>query len=315
MEKGQILVTGINGFVGRHLARGLVDQGHKVLGVGTHHAIDSELEGLNIEYFKCDLTDQDDVDRLPLEKISGVINLAGLAAVGKSFDDPELYMKVNVEVLSVMCDRVKALGLNGLRIVAISSGAVYASHQEMPLTESSKTDTESSPYAASKLAMEDFAQNFRDEGYNCVIARPFNHIGPGQATGFLLPDLYEKVTTAKDDEIKVGNLETERDYTDVRDVARAYISLATKESLEHLIYNVCSGKPVAGTEMLNAVKKACDRTGLQTTVDKDLFRPSDSPVLFGNNSRLRSESGWAPTISFEQSVEDFVNTKQHTNRT
>lgn len=312
----EVLVTGVNGFVGHHLARELVERGYGVVGVGHEGTPPSgELKELLNDFIACDLTKPDEVAKLPLDSIHTVINLAGLAAVGKSFDDPDLYMKVNVEVLSVMCDRVKALGLNGLRIVAISSGAVYASHQEMPLTETSKTDTESSPYAASKLAMEEFARNFRNEGYNCVIARPFNHIGPGQATGFLLPDLYEKVTTAKDDEIKVGNLETERDYTDVRDVARAYISLATKESLEHLIYNVCSGKSVAGTEMLDAVKKACDRTGLQTTVDKDLFRPSDSPVLFGNNSRLRSETGWEPNISFEQSVKDFVDTKQYANRT
>lgn len=309
-----ILVTGVNGFVGHHLARELVERGHGVVGAGHESTPSERLKELLNDYIVCDLTEPEQVARIPFEKLDAIINLAGLADIGRSFKDPDLYMRVNVGVLSVMCDEIKALGVRNIRIVAISSGAVYAAGQKMPLTELSKTDESSSPYSASKLAMEKFALNFRTEGYDCVIARPFNHIGPGQAGGFLLPDLYEKVVAAKT-EVRVGNLDTKRDYTDVRDVVRAYISLATKDSLKHDLYNVCSGKARPGTEVLKTLKGALNRNELRTIVDEKLFRPSDSPVLYGDNSRLRQDTGWAPIIPFEESVKDFVDSKKNPNDT
>lgn len=306
----EILVTGINGFVGHHLANELVAQGHEVIGAGREAQVTEGLEDVVKEYFCCDFTNSDEVSKLPLSHLSAIINLAGLAAVGPSFDNPALYMDVNVSVLSVVCEQIKTLGLKDLRVVAVSSGAVYSSSQPMPLSEVSQTDKTSSPYAASKLAMEEYANNFRSAGYDCVVARPFNHIGPGQLSGFLLPDLYENIEASIDGVIKVGNLQTKRDYTDVRDVARAYIALATNDKLGSPIYNVCSGQAISGEELLQALEKARDRTDLKVVVDDKLFRPSDSPVLYGDNSRLREETGWSPAIPFEQTVTDFVASKR-----
>lgn len=302
----EILITGINGFVGRHLAQELVAQGWNVIGLGHGPEPAPKVDKFISKYIDCDLTNQKAVSKLPLNEVQAVINLAGMAAVGQSFDEPDLYMKVNVGVLTTLCERIKQLGRKDLRILAISTGAVYAPNQSMPLTENSLVSSASSPYAASKVAMEAVGQSFRAEGYDCVIARPFNHIGPGQAQGFLLPDLYEKIRSVKGSKIRVGNLQTQRDYTDVRDIARAYMALATKDRLEHAIYNVCSGKPVPGTTLFEKLKIACNRIDLRTVEDENLFRPSDSPILYGDNSRIYRETGWQPTIPLEQTIRDFV---------
>src|SRR5690606_2879114 len=123
---------------------------------------------------------------------------------------------------------------------------------ELPLTEDSKLTENSSPYSQSKKLMEEAAQNLRSQGLDCVVARPFNHIGPGQLGGFLVPDLYEKIRVASKSggNILVGNLKTKRDYTDVRDIVKAYADLAASETLDYDVYNVCSGQSRSGEEIL-----------------------------------------------------------------
>lgn len=301
------LVTGVNGFVGHHLARELVEQGWQVTGLGKDETADQDLAGFLAQYIRCDLTDYEEVKGIPLKGVSALINLAGLAAVGPSFEQPDLYMRVNTGVLESLCRSV-AEQASETRIISISSGAVYKSGQPMPLTESSQLDPTSSPYAKSKIAMEDLARKYRDEGLDCVVARPFNHIGPGQDQGFLLPDLYAKVKAAhcSGGNVMVGNLTTRRDYTDVRDVAKAYVALAGQEVLSEGTYNVCSGRSLSGEEVLSLLIQALGYDHLTTTVDEKLFRPSDAPDLFGDNSRLRNETGWQPSIPIEKTVEDFI---------
>lgn len=304
-----ILVTGVNGFVGQHLVLELRAQNFVVLGVGREPTASSNIQGLLEQYTVCDLTKPEDVKKLPLKEVDGIINLAGFAAVGNSFDEPELYMKVNVGVLSVMCQEIFAQKLERqIRVLAISTGAVYASDQTMPLTEDSRTDPKSSPYVASKLAMEEVAEDYRQQGLDCIVTRPLNHIGPGQGPGFLLPDLYVKCLDAinSGQPLRVGNLTTKRDYTDVRDVAKAYAALISADSLRHAAYNVCSGASHSGTEVLETLKSALGHPELITVVDEALFRPSDATDLYGSNNRLKQETGWSPSIPFETTIQDFV---------
>lgn len=307
----KILVTGINGFVGHHLANELRAQGHKVIGVGTDERLAPSLENIVGEYYRCDLSNIEEVRKLPLSQVEGLINLAGLAAVGPSFDNPELYMRVNTAVLSTVCTVAIEQNATAIKILAISSGAIYSPNQPMPLTETSVVDKTASPYAASKIAMEELAQQYRSKGLNCFVARPFNHIGPGQLAGFLLPDLYDKVTTAHKtgQDLLVGNLTTKRDYTDVRDVAKAYVSLVTGEVPKEAIYNVCSGKSVSGEEVLHMLIDILGFENLTPIVDEKLFRPSDAPDLYGDNSLLKNETGWSPSIDLLQTITDFVKSK------
>jgi GDP-4-dehydro-6-deoxy-D-mannose reductase len=303
------IVTGANGFVGRHLIRELANRNHEIIAIGFGGDIEPELNALVSDYLKCDLSDPEAVAGINLDGVTGIINLAGLANVGASFDDPEKYQRINVAMLTTLAERLLETGSTA-RILAISTGAVYDNNQDLPLTEESKTITEGSPYALSKLSMEEAAHELGAQGLNYAIARPFNHAGPGQAPGFLIPDLYTKILAAKEsgESLKVGNLDTKRDYTDVRDVVRAYVDLIEAEKLEHTVYNICSGTSRSGREILDLFVKNMDLGDtLQTEVDESLIRPSDPPILYGSYSRLNEQTGWQPVIPFEQTIADVVN--------
>lgn len=303
-----VLVTGINGFVGKHLARELSAAGHKVMGVSREPLLNPLLVNFVTDYYVCNLTSETEVATLPLDDIDAVINLAGLANVGDSFANPDLYNQVNVGVMSVIGRRLVGMGSKA-NVIAISTGAVYSSNQAMPLTEESQLITTGSPYALSKIAMEQEVMSLRTQGLNCAVVRPFNHIGPGQEPGFLVPDLYQKIMNAghTDGVLKVGDLTTRRDYTDVRDVAKAYVSLAVADHLDHDIYNVCSGRSIEGQQILNLLLTA---TGHEETIaiqqDPALMRPNDPKNLYGNNHRLQNQTGWQPAIPLEQTIQDFI---------
>lgn len=302
----KVLVTGVNGFVGKHLARELVSRDDEVIGVGREATPAPEIKDLLADYFACDLMDQKAVDKLPLEGIDGIISLAGLARVGDSFSDPEKYKTVNVGVLSNLLQVLLDKKLNP-RIIAVSTAYVYDPNQALPITEQSKLIDDGSPYAKSKLAMEEATKDFRAKGLEAIIVRPFNHIGPGQEEGFLVPDLYAKLMAAKNtgQVIKVGNLSTKRDYTDVRDVVKAYGDLAHAEELKHDVYNICSGKSVAGQEILDLLSNLSG-ANVQAEADPALMRPNDNPDLYGSHQRLHAETGWQPQIPLQKTLEDFV---------
>lgn len=299
-----IAITGVNGFVGKHLTNILIESGHAVIGIGQedepHEAITDKLA----EYSHCDLTQAWPDLQTPIDAI---IHLAGLAAVGPSFDRPQVYLNLNSAMVTNMCEYYLAQEKKP-RIVLVSSGAIYDPEQPMPITESGRI-TFSSPYAVSKVLTENQAAYYNGRGFECVVMRPFNHIGPGQLPGFLVPDLAEKIRTRSNETrpIKVGNLTTKRDYTDVRDVAKAYVAVATSPNRpRQLTYNVCSGKSVSGEEVLATLSAAFGISNPETEVDQSLIRPTDILDIRGDNSRLSQEFGWKPTYGFQQTVNDFV---------
>ncbi len=304
----KVMITGVNGFVGKHLARELMDRGMQVVGAGREPALHPALTKYLGAYTACDLTDQAAVGKLPLGDVRAVVSLAGFAKVGDSFGQDDIYTKVNVGVLSTVGERLIELGSKA-RVIAVSTGAVYASDQPLPLTEESTLITNGSPYALSKLAMEEEADRMRALGLNCIVARPFNHIGPGQEEGFLVPDLYRKIVQAlkTGEAVKVGNLNSLRDYTDVRDVVRAYADLIEAATLEHDTYNICSGKSVKGETILGLLMELMDAKGkVRAEEDKVLLRSSDPDDLYGSFTRLHAQSGWQPQIPLEQTLKDFV---------
>jgi GDP-4-dehydro-6-deoxy-D-mannose reductase len=308
-----VLVTGINGFVGKHLARELAERGHRLLGAGHVEAgADPEVKDILDQYIQCDITDVEQVKKLPLGKIDSIINLAGLANVGASFNNSELYMKLNVAVLSVLGKEFYAANPAG-QIIAVSTGAVYRSDQPMPLTEESATVTHGSPYALSKLKMEEAAAEFAKAGRTCIVVRPFNHIGPGQAPGFLLPDLYQKLAAYQktSEPVAVGNLTTIRDYTDVRDIVAAYADIVESNPVNAL-YNACSSTGASGEEILAALCTAMniDHTSLALTADQSLIRPDDPQKIIGDHSKLTNDTGWMPRISLKTTIQDFVDSKR-----
>lgn len=301
-----ILVTGVNGFVGKHLVRELNRRGHNIIGAGLDKELAPDINKLIKSYYICDLTDPIAIKKLPLGELTGVISLAGLAQVGSSFKEPDLYKKINVQVLSVLCTELLNQQYSP-RVIAVSSGSVYAADQALPLTEKSKLIAEGSPYTLSKILMEEATEDFVKQGLDCIVVRPFNHIGPGQGPGFLVPDLYKKLRETANKTIKTGNLSTKRDYTDVRDVARAYCDLLEKPKLENRIFNVCSGRSMSGNEILQLLEEASAMNNIKIETDPGLIRPSDPKDIYGSREKLSEETGWQPTVPIEQTIKDFVN--------
>lgn len=302
MKKARIVISGINGFVGHHLAHELTSHDIAVIGIGHHENTTPDLQDIVAEYHAADL-----VEWWPaIEDVDTVIHLAGLAAVGPSFDDPQKYINANSAMVTNLCEYYLRQEKKP-RIIIVSSGAVYDSRQEMPITETSSIGF-SSPYTVSKVLTENQAAYYRGRGLDMIVARPFNHIGPGQDIGFILPDLFAQLSQA-DDKLLVGNLDTKRDYTDVRDIARAYRSLALAPSLKHDTYNICSGKSMSGKELLELLKEFMAVANITIEVDPSKIRPNDIMDIVGDSSRLKDELGWKPEISITQTVQDFVAAK------
>lgn len=300
----KIVITGVNGFVGKHLTRELKSAGHTVIGLDRSDAPHEEIAALIDDYRAADLA----AGWPELPGVDAIIHLAGLAAVGPSFDSPQAYININSAIVTNMCEYYLKQDKRP-RIVTISSGAIYDPTAPLPITESSPI-AYTSPYTVSKVLLENQAAYYSSRGIECVVMRPFNHVGPGQLPGFLVPDLAEKIRSraSASDPIEVGNLDTKRDYTDVRDVVKAYRLVATKESsLDYPIYNVCSGVSHSGHEVLAAIVAAMQIETPETVIDEKLLRPNDIMDIRGDNSRLLNEFGWQLTYTFEQTISDFVN--------
>ena len=300
----KILVTGANGFVGRHLLRELIANDMQVVAVGGTQ-VPSASEDKSQQYMILDLMNRQEVNQIDFSDIDGVIHLAGLAAVGPSFDAPMDYITANIGMEINLFEAALAQG-NKPRFIIVSSGTLYDPKAEQPLTETSQA-LPNSPYAVSKLGQEQMAEYYTTRGFECIIARPFNHVGPGQGPGFIMPDLAQQivsVSASQQSEVMVGNLDAQRDYTDVRDIARAYrLLLQAGKSGE--IYNICSGKPLSGHQILDGLSHAA---GVKPAIKQDpaKMRPSDTPIICGNNQKITTDTGWKPEIEIETTYADVI---------
>ena len=292
----KVIVTGANGFVGKHLVNELRNNNYEVLAVGGR---DSAGE------LTLDLRKADEAKKIDFTDVFGVFHLAGLAAVGPSFDNPEEYMQTNVGIQTNLFEAALAQGVKP-RFLIISSGSLYDPKAELPLTESSAV-LPSSPYAASKVAQEENALGYAKQGFESIIARPFNHVGPGQNPGFIVPDLAQQIIACEKSEaieILVGNLDAQRDYTDVRDIARAY-RLLLEKGVPGETYNICSGRALSGNDILSGLLKASE-VNAPTKEDPAKIRPADNPVIYGSHDKLTKATGWQPEIPIENTFADVI---------
>ncbi|GAA3587999.1 GDP-6-deoxy-D-mannose reductase [Klugiella xanthotipulae] len=304
MTVNRVTVTGVDGFVGRHVARLAADAGLEVIGVSRSPQLDPELSGVVHRYLSADLTEEWPADALG----DAVIHLAGLAAVGPSFDAPQEYLSANSAMVTHLGEAILREGRAGqTRILAVSSGSVYGQGLgETPIDESAPVQF-TSPYVVSKVLVENQLAYYGRRGIATAIARPFNHIGPGQRPGFLVPDLQRALAAHRPGEpLAVGNLDTRRDYSDVRDVADAYLRLVTSPEPVTGVFNVCSGRARSGWEILDALCESMGRPRPEVVADPSRFRPTDPQVIVGSADRLRAETGWAPERDAGQSIRDFV---------
>jgi GDP-4-dehydro-6-deoxy-D-mannose reductase len=237
-----------------------------------------------------------------------IYHLAAHSHVGSSWDDPEAVVRINtlgtLHVLEAArrCRRAP-------RVLLVSSAEVYGAIDDSRLPADEDTPLAPvSPYAASKVAAEFLGLQVQlAHGLPVVRVRPFNHIGPGQHEGFVVPSLAKRIVAARrrgTTRVPVGNLSARRDLTDVRDVVRAY-RLLVERGRPGDVYNVCSGDAVSIAE-LAACMVELSGGGLELVADPELVRPVDVPVLCGSPRKIEHTTGWRAQIPLEQSLADVL---------
>lgn len=302
---GPIIITGGNGFVGHHLIAELVREWQ-----GIKLAVwDRNVQGLasNVEGVAIDITDPSTYEEsLRQLQPSWIIHLAAFSAVGESFKNPDLVKRVNVEATRKLYESI-GLHSPNTKVLAISSADIYGKGSATPLPELSLDEARPrSPYAESKLEMERMIENeFNDR---TIRVRPFPHIGPGQRTGFVTSDFASQIAVieaGKQEAImRVGNLEAQRDFTDVRDVVRAYRLLLEKGETGQ-VYHVASGRAVSIKNILDQLISLA-KVSISYEQDPARMRPSDMPISVGSFEKLNSATGWQPTIALDQSLRDVL---------
>jgi GDP-4-dehydro-6-deoxy-D-mannose reductase len=289
------LVTGAGGFVGRHLVAHLEAAGDDVVTTDPAHG-------------GADITDAAAIGaEVRAAGPEVVYHLAGWADVGGSWKDPVAAFRANAEGTLNVLTAAQEAGVE--RVVAVSSADVYgqAGPDEMPLTEGSPLRP-SSPYAASKVAADYLGlQAWLGHQLPVLRVRAFNHLGPGQTDRFVASALASRIARAEIDgteTLVVGNLTARRDYTDVRDVVRAYRLLA-EHGEPGEPYNVCSGVDLAVQDIVDRLL-ALSTASLTVEVDPELFRPVDTPVLRGSHDKITAATGWQPEIPLDQTLADLL---------
>ncbi len=289
-------MTGAGGFVGRHLLDHLQSAGDLVS--GTDHASGG-----------ADILDADAImAEMRAAAPDVVYHLAGQADVAASWRQPARTFRVNAEgTLNVLA---AAAEIDATRVIVVSSAEVYGlvDADAVPIDESAPLDP-ASPYAASKAAAEMVCVQWANRGLGVVRARAFNHLGPGQSEHFVVAALAARLVRARragETSVPVGNLGARRDFTDVRDVVRAYRLLATLATPGEA-YNVCSGEAHSIAELARLLQERTD-PGIELVPDPALQRPSDLPVLCGDPTLLHRTTGWRPEIPLARSLDDVVAT-------
>lgn len=255
-----------------------------------------------------DLRERDRVARAVTEiRPTQVIHLAAQSFVPESFQNPQETIDINFIGTLNLLNALKAAGFSG-RMLFIGSGDMYGRVSEIALPVSENHPLKPrSPYAVSKVAAEALCYQWsQTEGFEVMMARPFNHIGPGQSERFVVADFARQLVLiskgGREPIIEVGDIDVTRDFSDVRDVVRAYQAILERGRSGE-VYNVCSGSETKVRDVLQALIRISGvSVSIQTKGERT--RPSEQKRMFGSYEKLKAETGWQPAISLEQSLQD-----------
>ncbi len=309
----RVLVTGVSGFVGGHLAEHLIEQGDLVVGLSVSGRWPEALADVArvVRLERCDLTDvaEDDLAEILTRKQPEVIyHLAAQANPQASVADPRGTWALNLGGTLNLLEALKTSKVPA-RVVLVGSGVSYGNPtpEHLPVSEECPLRP-NNPYAASKAAADLLGvQHHLAHGTNVVMVRPFNHAGPRQSSTYVLGGLARQVAEVearKRARVEVGNLDVVRDFTDVRDVVRGYRLLALKGSPGE-IYNLGTGQ---GTRIADALESLARLASVpvEIHVDPARVRPVDQPLLVADPSKLKAATGWEPRFSIGQTLADML---------
>lgn len=303
-----VFVTGSTGFAGSHLVDQLLEEGHDVTAL-VHSSSSHQQLPDGVIAIEGDLLDQAGMKAaLSQAQPEVVYHLAGLASPGQSWANPALTLAVNAGGVANLLQA--CLNVGKPRVVVVTSADLYGPVQPdmLPLTEETQPKPRH-PYGISKMAAGLLTRLYWERYQLPVIeALPFNHVGPRQSLGFVASDFASQIAGIKlgqlPPRIMVGNLDAERDFTDVRDVVRAYCRLA-RLGQPGEAYFICSGQPVPIHYLLTALLETAG-VAVEVVSDPERMRPSDTPVLFGSSAKIRQHTGWQPHIHLRQSLADTL---------
>lgn len=312
-SKKKALITGITGFVGSHLAEYLLSEGLEVSGTSRWRSKMDNVEGIKdkIHLHEADMLDAHSIYQIIDEiKPDFIFHLAAQSYVMSSWQSPANTIEVNTTGAINLFEAVRKTGLKAPVQIACSSeeyGKVYPN--EVPIKETNPLRP-LSPYAVSKLAMDYLGyQYYESYKINIIRTRGFNHTGPRRGEVFAESTFAKQIAEIekgkKEPIVLVGNLEAKRDYTDVRDMVRAYY-LAAQKCTPGDVYNICSGTAWAIGDVLKYLLKL-SKVKIEVKEDSSRMRPSDVPILLGDNSKFVAKTGWKPQIKLEKTLEDLLN--------
>jgi GDP-4-dehydro-6-deoxy-D-mannose reductase len=309
-------VTGGTGFVGQWLCRAMLAEGWNVVALGLHppaQGILSPNEHGAVQWIHGDIRDAESVHRALDDSLPDLIfHLAGVSFIPEARDAPATAYDVNVlgavRLLAEVARR-RAAGAIDPVVLVIGSATQYGRHDaaDIPLAEEAE-QRPNDVYAASKAAQEVAARQYhRGEALKVICTRSFNHSGAGHPEHFLLPALVRRalaLRTAAQPELRLGNQESVRDYLHVADVVQAYLLLAQRGEPGE-VYNVCSGEGVSARELATEVLLRVGTTA-EITTDPALVRGVDVPVLVGSPAKLQRATGWRPTHTRPDIIDDLI---------
>src|SRR5918994_30564 len=305
-----VLVTGADGFVGRHLVARLLEEGHEVTAACRPTAEfpawpDADWRKA-VELVPFELTDPASIRTAVSQAHDAVIHLAAVASVREAREDPGRAWVVNAAGTARLLDAVLATHNgkdSGPRVLVVSSAEVYGSGPPSPRLETDPARPQS-PYAASKVGAEVAAlEVWRRVHMPVIVARPFTHTGPGQAPGYVVPAFVERLLAVRagaDRKVPTGNLEPVRDLLDVRDVVAAYLALLTA-GVPGEIYNIARGEGISLRDVFQRVA-ALIGVAAEPCSDAALARANDIQYLVGDAAKIRRATGWVPTLTLEQTL-------------
>ncbi len=304
------LITGITGFAGGHLAQILLDHQDEVFGVAHEVGFGLQHLGQEVPLLIADLRQEEVVNKLLADiQPEAIYHLAGQAFVPLSWENPWDTMENNIRPqLNILQAMVKQKIEARLLVVASNQIYGHVSSDQLPVTEDTPLRPEN-PYGVSKVTQDMLGLQYHfSHGVDVLRVRAFNHIGPRQSPMFVASSFARQIAQIEaglhEPTICVGNLEAKRDFTDVRDVMRAY-ALLVEHGEPGEAYNVGTGQ-AHSIQYLLEVLLAYSQAEIKVQQDASRMRPSDTPVIYADNARLRAATGWEPLFKFEDSLQTVL---------
>lgn len=300
------LVTGAGGFVGKYLVRLLNESGFEV------YSTSRKVKSVSNYYYELSFKDEREVVQL-LDRIKPdyIYHLSGQSSVRDSWDNKAYTFESNIlNTVHLLEGILKSSVKDTVKILSVGSSEEYGwvNNEELPIHEDTLLKP-ISPYGISKATISMLAVHYyKTYGMKIIHVRPFNHIGPGQKTGFVASDFAKRITDIEkgllEPVLRVGNITTQRDFLDVRDIVDAYLAVMEKGSVGQ-VYNVCSGVPYGINEILQFfVREAF--VPIEIKPDPSLMRPVDFPVYMGSNEKIIRDTGWHPKIEMSDTLKNIM---------